>query len=329
LRSEETRQQTIPPTVTGRPDMQRIKVLYIAGWGRSGSTVLGNILAAVSGVVHVGELRLVWDRGILENRKCGCGPSFRDCVFWNSVFDEAFGGIDEAFARDMLQRRETGLRTRHMPLLLAPGGRRRLADRIASMNLMIEKLYPAIQRQTGARLIVDSSKFPSWCYQLSEHPLIDLYTVHLIRDPRAVAYSWWKRPKLENDAAGLDAERMARHHPLTSAVFWNVWNTMLQRLWRGDRKNYFLLPYERFTDSPRQCIADIYDFVKEPCESLPFHTDREARLITTHTVSGNPNRHTTGSIEVKQDCEWRDKLSRTDRTLVSLVTAPWRHRFGY
>ena len=33
-----------------------LTVLYITGWCRSGSTVLGNVLAEVPGVVHVGEL---------------------------------------------------------------------------------------------------------------------------------------------------------------------------------------------------------------------------------------------------------------------------------
>jgi len=33
-----------------------VAVLYVTGWCRSGSTVLGNILAEVPGVFHAGEL---------------------------------------------------------------------------------------------------------------------------------------------------------------------------------------------------------------------------------------------------------------------------------
>ena len=45
---------------------ERSVVLYIAGSGRSGSTVLGRILGRVEGFGAVGELRYVWERRILS-----------------------------------------------------------------------------------------------------------------------------------------------------------------------------------------------------------------------------------------------------------------------
>ena len=35
-------------------------VLYIGGWGRSGSTLLSHLLGGLDGMVSVGELRYVW-----------------------------------------------------------------------------------------------------------------------------------------------------------------------------------------------------------------------------------------------------------------------------
>jgi hypothetical protein len=49
----------------------RIKVLYIAGFGRNGSTILGNILGELDGFFHGGELNFVWERNLLDNRRCG------------------------------------------------------------------------------------------------------------------------------------------------------------------------------------------------------------------------------------------------------------------
>ena len=46
-------------------------VLYIAGTGRSGSTVLANILGEVDGVFAAGEVRYLWQRGLKEGRLCG------------------------------------------------------------------------------------------------------------------------------------------------------------------------------------------------------------------------------------------------------------------
>ena len=70
---------------------ERIKVLYIAGWGRSGSTVLGNILGQASGFQFIGEAQSVWQRGFIENQKCGCGKSFKACGLWIEIFNNAFG----------------------------------------------------------------------------------------------------------------------------------------------------------------------------------------------------------------------------------------------
>ena len=39
----------------------KIKVLYIAGNGRSGSTLLGVLLGQIPGFFNVGEVRRVWD----------------------------------------------------------------------------------------------------------------------------------------------------------------------------------------------------------------------------------------------------------------------------
>lgn len=46
----------------------KIRVLYIVGSGRSGSTIIGNILGRIEGFSHVGELRYIWDRNIIESR---------------------------------------------------------------------------------------------------------------------------------------------------------------------------------------------------------------------------------------------------------------------
>ena len=55
----------------------RVKVLYIAGPGRSGSTVLGNVLGEIEGFFHGGELNFIWEHNLIENRLCSCGAPAR------------------------------------------------------------------------------------------------------------------------------------------------------------------------------------------------------------------------------------------------------------
>lgn len=168
-------------------------MLYIAGFGRSGSTLLGNVLGEVEGLFSVGELRQVWEYGFLGNKVCGCGAPFHECKVWRPVVDEAFGGIGGVDPRGMIRLRESWARTKHIPLMLTPPGRQLVERRLAEYLDVLGRLYKAIRAVTGSRVIVDSSKFPSYGYLLGMVPSVDLYAVHLVRDPRAVAYSWQRK----------------------------------------------------------------------------------------------------------------------------------------
>ena len=66
-------------------------MLVIVGTGRSGSTLLGRLLGALPGAVHVGEVRFLWQRGLIEARLCGCGVPVPECPFWRTVLAEAYG----------------------------------------------------------------------------------------------------------------------------------------------------------------------------------------------------------------------------------------------
>ncbi|MFT5362413.1 MAG: hypothetical protein ACI9VX_000030, partial [Dinoroseobacter sp.] len=65
--------------------MPRPIVLFIAGMGRSGSTLLGDVLDTFDGVTAVGELHHIWGRGADENWRCGDGPLFWDHPGWQRV----------------------------------------------------------------------------------------------------------------------------------------------------------------------------------------------------------------------------------------------------
>ena len=46
------------------------RVLYIGGWGRSGSTLLATQLGSLGGYVSVSELRYVWQAGEIGRASC-------------------------------------------------------------------------------------------------------------------------------------------------------------------------------------------------------------------------------------------------------------------
>ncbi|NOZ78848.1 MAG: sulfotransferase, partial [Acidobacteria bacterium] len=194
--------------------MTQVHVLYIAGWGRSGTTILGNILGQIPGFTAVGELRYFWERNLTDNYLCGCGSIIDHCPFWSSVIERAWGGSPPDPA-DMTRWRDR-LRTRHLPFLLRPNAADRYARTLKPYLDELTRFYRAIQEVGQSRVIVDISKFPSYAYALSLLPDVKLSVLLMVRDPRAVAYSWL-RPKVRE---GAENPRMQQIGTLSSSVLW-------------------------------------------------------------------------------------------------------------
>jgi hypothetical protein len=102
-----------------------------------------------------------------------------------------------------------------------------------------------------------------------------------------------------------------------------------EALWKRAPGRYLRLRYEDFVDDPREAVRRIIDLVQERPAQLPFVTERQVDLSTNHTVSGNPNRLQTGTVELKPDQEWLSRMGRGDRTLVTALTWPLLIRYGY
>jgi hypothetical protein len=303
----------------------RVKVLYIAGSGRSGSTILDRILGQLDGFFSAGELCNLWDRGLLDHRKCGCGVPVDQCPTWTGILATGFGRqLDQADATRVIALRRGWVRVRHIPKVLATHWRRP-ADGDELLEVL-GRLYGAVQAHTGCRVIVDSSKAPLYAELLARIPSIDLYVVHLVRDPRATAYSWLRRKQLPDFD---DARQMQRLRPLKSSGLWALWQTMSELLMGRPPSRYLRVRYEDFVADPEAVVRRVTALVGEEPSRLPFVSGVAVRLHVTHSVSGNPNRFETGPVQLRPDTEWVDCLSRPHRALVTAVTWPLLLRYRY
>ncbi|AFY78192.1 MAG: sulfotransferase [Hydrococcus sp. C42_A2020_068] len=302
-------------------DNNKIKVLYISGWGRSGSTILARILGQIDGFFHGGELRTIWVDGLKPNGLCGCGVLVRECSVWKAICDRAFGGIDKIDPPE-ITRLQRSSEPRTQEALLArflPNVRSKLKSRLENYHAILDKLYRAIHEVTGSRVIVDDSNHPGYAYTLSMMPGIDLYIVHLIRDPRATAYSWSQRQK-----KGLGTYTIR-----DNSLGWNIRNLVTESLSRTVSGKYLRLFYEDFAAKPKLAIQQILNLLEEQPSQLPFVSENEVRLGISHSVFGNPNRTDNGTVTIKLDDEWKKKLDKSDRTTVTTLTFPLLLKYGY
>jgi hypothetical protein len=324
-----------------------IKVLYIVGVGRSGSTILGNILGQIDGLAYLGEMSVIWNRGLIENRLCGCGEKFRECPTWKAIFDEALGGMGGVDAETLTRLRgkvfnplnalrlvrakgsfpeKHHLKTNPTPAPpLARGGKSGAgSDWLVEFGEATRAIYRAAQHVTGCRVLVDSSHNPLYAGLLLRLPEIDLRLVHLIRDPRAVVYSR-QRQKFD-PGRGKDVRTSG---PLISGGGWILWNAITESLKMRASRPSLRFRYEDFVREPQKIVREIADFVDEPSAALPFRGEREATIAPAHSVSGNPSRFETGTITLRPDEAWRANGKAGQNLLTTLLTWPLMLRYGY
>lgn len=324
--------------ITPPPSTPPTKVLYVIGRGRTGSTLLGNLLAQTPRVAHTGELITLWNIGLREDgRVCGCGEPVLTCPFWTEVADEVLGAN---WTRGNVQQlealRRAHVRGRQMPERILSGAQARRRRGIddgpdAEYADVLRRLYRAIARVAGADLVVDSSKSAAMAAFLPSVPGIDLSFVNIVRDPRAVAFSQLRTKDLPSGQTNaLSGALTQTYPPHRSARQW------LQRqfaagliLGRHPRGRRQVLRYEDLVTDPQASIDRLRRMLGLKPEPLPFVESNTLDMVPTHTVGGNPSRVRTGPTPIRPDDRWKAELSPSDRRTVTLIAAPLLRRYGY
>lgn len=310
-----------PDAPTDRP-----VVLYLGGFGRSGTTLLDRMLGEVPGVVSSGEIVHLWERGVRGDEQCGCGEPFSDCPLWTEVGRKAFGGWEALDIERVIGLKRAVDRNRFIPAMVGnamlPGYRRRMREYAD----LLGRLYGALHEVSAARVIVDSSKHASYGYLLRELPGIDLRLVHAVRDPRGVANSWLKQRRRPEVAQG--ESYMPMYSPGRSGLLWSGHNAMVAGLTRLVPS--IVVRYEDLMDDPARELRRVLRLAGVPSEVPLTHLHgNSVELRPAHTVAGNPMRFRTGRLVLRRDEGWRTDLSPRSQALVETVTWPLRQHYRY
>ncbi|MEO6999261.1 MAG: sulfotransferase [Terracoccus sp.] len=321
------------PRTGDRHPARPVTVLYLTGSGRSGTTLVNNLVGQLDGAFACGELRYLWQRGLVENHLCGCGQTFDHCPVWAAVMAAPgrpgavgatpLSGADAGALATRLLRR---LASRRVPAMLGRRAVGRTAVTPHPDDATIAWLYHAIANHVGGDVVVDSSKLPPYGLLLGQLPGVQVVHLHVVRDSRATAFSW-RRIKPALDHADGD-QAMPTRMVWKSALLWAWWNALSVALWGRD-ETYLRIRYEDFVADPSSTMETIAEHIGLSAHDLPFESPSSVRLTPTHSVAGNPSRHATGPVEIRSDDEWRVAMSSRDRRLVTALTAAVLVGFGY
>lgn len=283
----------------------RVKVLYICGTRRCGSTMLSRLLGEVEGFVNVGEMASYFLRQSLAG-PCGCGLPVGDCPFWRNfpLSPEA-----QALGRKLV-------RIRRMPgmLLASLAGRHSAQDFLFHAN----RLYCEVRRQTGASVLVDSSKSPAMAHMLAQSPELEVSVVHLVRHPIGVVASR-RRAKAYLQAASVSQVLLE----------WWAYNLAAEFL-PGRSLRFWRLHYEDLVRAPRPWVERISRTVAGPdrnCQELDcsFIADHLAKVAVQHILGGNPDKLAGSDIHIRPR---HAELPPWIALPVYLLAAPLLLRYG-
>lgn len=308
------------------PTPRATQLLFVGGAGRSGSTLLECMLAEVDGVVVLGEVNHLWERGIGNDELCACGQPFSECAFWRQVGEVAFGGWAKVDLDRVLHLKNAVDRQRRLPRTVRRSTSARLGRLLREYSEYYRSVYAAARAVSGARVVVDSSKVAPTAMAISHHPSIDMRVLHLVRDARGVAHSWSKvvaRPETRG------AENMPRMSAVGSTAQWLSHNLSLGGLThRG--VTLVRIRYEDLVADPVTTLGYAWDTLGLPghCH-VPIGADGTIVLHGTHSVAGNPMRFRRGATRVQPDEVWRVDMPVLDRRVVELIAWPALRHYGY
>lgn len=310
---------------------ERPTVLYILGAGRSGSTLAERVLGGFPGFANVGELVEIFRQTAPRDERCGCGSLFSECQFWQAVGDRAFHGWDEDLVHENAERQRRVARQRYLAKLASPrlGSATFRSDLHGYCDTQYQ-LYRAIQQESKADVIVDASKAIAPLVALRNEPRIDLRVLHLVRDARGVSYSWAKADVARPHATDPTKATMARFSVGLTAARWTRIET--QSSVAGMLvKPSVTMRYEDFVADPTSATRAALTALGLGAfsEQATHIRGNTVILPSSHGISGNPSRFTTGEVTLRPDEKWKSGMSGRDRAVVTALGLPALLAHGY
>jgi len=274
--------------------MKHQMIVYIAGSGRSGSTLLDLLLSNHPQIESVGELSLLGEYWHRKKGVCICGQHLSKCDFWGEVEKKTGLNFSSVITNVGYSRIIRGILNNVLPYLNL---QIKYFKKSFKAYENIWKIYNTISELTDKPIISDSSKnaLNFKYYWLHNPDKIKIILLH--RDGRGVVNSLLKH--------GVPSVRQAT----------KIWINYVTRMKRMAKKipteKKINLKYEDFCRNPEEQLKLILNFLELD------YSDVEDLLILSkagkHVVAGSPTikNDKTFNSKIVLDEKWKNNLDNT------------------
>jgi hypothetical protein len=304
--------------------VERARVVYVAGSGHTGSTLLALLLDSHPQIACVGETSVkpkIRRKGGQARQLCSCGAKVGECAFWMRVFESVRGdGYDfgaESWSNDYrfehpVAQRLLGLACssvtgRHV-VRWAAGALPYYRDRVANIDAVNLSFIRAVLKISGAQVFADTSKRVPRLLHLLRLPDLDVKVVLLVRDVRGYAASAKRRGEPVLDAA----RTWHRHQVIFSDLAATLPEERLHRV-----------RYEDLCARPGETLSALWTF----CGVQPIEAPTSI-VAADHHVLGNSMRM-SGQIHIRLDQSWTQRLDSQEARQVLEIAGDINRKLGY
>jgi hypothetical protein len=272
------------------------RLVYIGGFGQSGSTLLESLLTANPQVVACGEIANGFEGRTGRELECSCGELAKDCPVWGAF---------------------------------APGSNAAL-----NHDALVLTLLDHVKGKYA--ILCDSSKtaWGSIAAPFRLRRLLGqrFFLLHLVRDPRAVCWSAIRLPLIKTRRKQQPTpveQALSRPIPRcfrTAAGWWvaNLACEVFGRLYPGQ---YLRLFYEDVASAPREVLHAVFEAASP---DLPARLDEPEASGNRHQIYGNRmRRQPLRFADVRLDDGWKSEMAPRHRRLAGALSWPLRLRYGY
>lgn len=259
--------------------------VYIAGYGRSGSTVLDIILGSKEGFFSSGELTYLFEDFETPGRFCACGKNYLSCEVWGSLAAKISSTSRTMKDFANITRRVEKRRT----VLEVFSGKQ-----IQQSNLFRDEYARSIDMILSVlgtntpKFVVDSSKNaadsmwrPLSLKKIAGYPV---KAIHLKRSLHATLKSVTKISNWE--AEGF--RQVSRHRFIRGFIGWHVANHFASRLrFILGEDSYHFVSYENLLKNTEKVVREIGNFLGEDLSTIAKQAATAEEFRIGHNVGGN------------------------------------------